>query len=270
MPNDPARPSEAPSDEFYVGYLPMPARLKGTVRTIVAALAIGVASLAVALAFAQRAPGRGVWHEDIQDFRGTLHLGPYPRLVTPDGRTHFLVAEGKFGPGEIDPLLDAERVTLRGRLLERADVRLIELASPIEPDAAADDEPGAPGRGDGPGLPVTALGEIVDAKCFAGAMKPGDGKTHKACAILCIAGGIPPVFIASDPTSPAHGAVVRMRDGTGAWTLAPEWIGQGVRIEGRVFVQDGMRWLEVRGARPSLAANWGEGCAPSARLAKGE
>ena len=25
-------------------------------------------------------------------------------------------------------------------------------------------------------------------------MKPGEGKTHRSCAIRCIAGGIPPVF----------------------------------------------------------------------------
>jgi len=41
---------------------------------------------------------------------------------------------------------------------------------------------------------VTLRGEITDPKCFAGAMKPGDGKTHKACAALCLRGGIPPAF----------------------------------------------------------------------------
>jgi hypothetical protein len=38
-------------------------------------------------------------------------------------------------------------------------------------------------------------GEIIDPKCFAGAMKPGTGKTHKACAALCLRGGIPPAFL---------------------------------------------------------------------------
>jgi hypothetical protein len=32
-------------------------------------------------------------------------------------------------------------------------------------------------------------------------MKPGDGKPHKACAVLCLRGGIPPVFLAADGTS---------------------------------------------------------------------
>jgi hypothetical protein len=27
-------------------------------------------------------------------------------------------------------------------------------------------------------------------------MKPGGGKTHKACAVLCLKGGVPPLFVA--------------------------------------------------------------------------
>jgi hypothetical protein len=48
------------------------------------------------------------------------------------------------------------------------------------------------------GSPVALSGEIIDPKCHGGAMKPGDGKAHKACATLCLRGGIPPVFLASN------------------------------------------------------------------------
>src|SRR5262249_47707822 len=41
----------------------------------------------------------------------------------------------------------------------------------------------------------TLRGEIIDPKCHSGAMKPGDGKAHKACAVLCLRGGIPPIFL---------------------------------------------------------------------------
>ena len=42
---------------------------------------------------------------------------------------------------------------------------------------------------------VTKLrGEIVDPKCFFGVMKPGDGKTHKSCAVRCLSGGIPAIL----------------------------------------------------------------------------
>ena len=40
--------------------------------------------------------------------------------------------------------------------------------------------------------PARLAGQIMDSKCFFGVMRPGRGKTHKACASLCIRGGIPP------------------------------------------------------------------------------
>lgn len=43
---------------------------------------------------------------------------------------------------------------------------------------------------------VTLTGELLDGKCYLGAMKPGDGAAHRACAMLCIRGGLPALFIA--------------------------------------------------------------------------
>ena len=40
-------------------------------------------------------------------------------------------------------------------------------------------------------------GEICDGKCYSGVMRPGQGIAHKACANLCLFGGVPPVFIAN-------------------------------------------------------------------------
>ena len=45
---------------------------------------------------------------------------------------------------------------------------------------------------------ATLAGEIIDPKCYFGAMKPGEGKIHKACATLCLRGGIPPMFMTTD------------------------------------------------------------------------
>lgn len=41
-------------------------------------------------------------------------------------------------------------------------------------------------------------GEIIDPKCYFGVMKPGKGKIHRSCAVLCIAGGMPPVLATTD------------------------------------------------------------------------
>jgi hypothetical protein len=45
---------------------------------------------------------------------------------------------------------------------------------------------------------VSLRGEIVDSKCYLGAMKPGGGTTHKGCAVLCLKGGVPPLFVTQD------------------------------------------------------------------------
>ena len=46
--------------------------------------------------------------------------------------------------------------------------------------------------------PVTVTGEIVDSKCYLGVMNPGNGKVHRDCAVRCISGGIPPIFVTLD------------------------------------------------------------------------
>ncbi len=40
----------------------------------------------------------------------------------------------------------------------------------------------------------TLIGEIIDPKCYFGAMNPGQGKAHLSCAVRCISGGIMPVL----------------------------------------------------------------------------
>jgi hypothetical protein len=53
----------------------------------------------------------------------------------------------------------------------------------------------------------------MDSKCFFGVMRPARGKTHKACASLCIRGGIPPSFWAR--TKDGREAVMLMTDADG-------------------------------------------------------
>ncbi|MEL6236793.1 MAG: hypothetical protein AAFR46_20540, partial [Pseudomonadota bacterium] len=57
------------------------------------------------------------------------------------------------------------------------------------------------------------VGEICDGKCYAGAMRPGTGLAHKACAILCLDGGVPPVFVATDEVEGAQFMMLAGPDG---------------------------------------------------------
>jgi hypothetical protein len=78
------------------------------------------------------------------------------------------------------------------------------------------------------------VGEIMDSKCFFGVMRPSRGKTHKACASLCIRGGIPPSFWAR--TKDGREAVLLMTDAAGGPLgegILP-FVADPVRAEGEI------------------------------------
>ena len=91
---------------------------------------------------------------------------------------------------------------------------------------------------------VSLSGEILDSKCWFGAMRPSDGKLHKACASLCIRGGIPPAFFARGPAG--QSALMIMTDGGRAH--GPELlalVADPVQITGRVFRRGDLLMLDT-------------------------
>jgi sulfoxide reductase heme-binding subunit YedZ len=69
---------------------------------------------------------------------------------------------------------------------------ILEIAdglSSITPASSPIPEPRPPAD---PGKTIEVRGEIIDPKCYFGAMNPGEGKTHRSCAVRCISGGIIP------------------------------------------------------------------------------
>ena len=77
-------------------------------------------------------------------------------------------------------------------------------------------------------------GEILDSKCWFGAMRPAEGKVHKSCAALCIRGGIPPAFFARGPKQ--QGALMIMT--VGGRAHGPDLlalVADPVRISGQVL-----------------------------------
>jgi len=68
----------------------------------------------------------------------------------------------------------------------------------IRPDDSAVFAPPLPFPEPEPLGTVRLAGEILDTKCWFGAMRPSRGKPHKACAALCIRHGIPPALFARD------------------------------------------------------------------------
>lgn len=194
------QPARTDSNELYVGYLPVPPTYLRFLRTAAPVLAMLFAAGAVAWAVSYRSPGNGVWDtSQMREFAGVIHARPYAmiRTTSDDGslRTMLLVQEGKHGAAEVGAAFEGKQARVRGFVLERDGHRLLELAGRPElavSDASMEMDPSLRCE---PAGRVTLRGEIIDPKCYFGAMKPGEGKVHKECATLCIAGGIPPMFL---------------------------------------------------------------------------
>ncbi|MGI9521329.1 MAG: hypothetical protein ACR2PG_06740 [Hyphomicrobiaceae bacterium] len=191
---------------FYVGYLPTPPGLKLFLASIAAGLVGCFAALALALGTAQDDTGDGAfqWGWGPQTVTGVVDLKPYPMLhVTrgsdriPNGRTLLLSGIGKNGVQRKFAKFDGQMVTVKGIALKRGSIDALQVGGGQSDVVGTDDVT--------VGVPPQSMGrwrlkgEICDGKCLAGAMRPGRGLAHRACANLCLIGGIPPVFVSAAP-----------------------------------------------------------------------
>jgi hypothetical protein len=197
-------------DEFYVGYLSLPPGYRGFLVRVLGLLAVGFVGLALLVSAQQSSPGTGTWDSEVlRELQGVVYARPYPMLRVA-GRdaaapvtSYLLVREGKFGArGQIEPL-DGKAVHLRASQLNRSGRSMLEIGSAPDDIREIDTLHDAvqerlAARWVQPLGRVRLRGEIIDPKCYLGAMKPGGGKTHKACATLCLRGGIPPMFVTRD------------------------------------------------------------------------
>jgi nitrite reductase/ring-hydroxylating ferredoxin subunit/DMSO/TMAO reductase YedYZ heme-binding membrane subunit len=76
------------------------------------------------------------------------------------------------------------------------------------------------------------LGEIIDPKCYFGAMNPGNGKVHLSCAVRCIEGGIPPMIRYIEDNKEKF-AILFNTNGKTANTEVINFIGLPIKIKGR-------------------------------------
>ncbi len=258
--------TRAPDEpEFYVNYLPVPGRLRRSLRIVVPGVVWLLAGVAGVVALAMRHPGSGQWAGDEVLLEGVVLSEPWPvlRIVEPDGRTStvLLVEYGKLGADRAVAAagVGGRLARIRGTIIQRNGRRVLELA----PRAGAIEDRGAvAGRREadlpGPyawdirtGPSVTIEGEIVDPKCYLGAMRPGQGEVHRSCARVCIAGGIPAGLIwagvpNADGTAGREGFCLLLDDqGQPLGERALEWVGRGVEVRGRVEWWDDLTVLRV-------------------------
>ncbi|MEM6358252.1 MAG: hypothetical protein AAF844_21545 [Pseudomonadota bacterium] len=194
-------------DAFFVGYLPLPAALRPFLLLVGVLFLLAAMLLGYWVAATMADPGPARFRFDLgrQTVTGVLVEGAYPVLrVTegneqiPAGHSLMLSGGGKNGVQDrAEPHL-GRLVTVSGVLLQRGPLDMLQIRGaadglqPLEADAPVLEQPEDLGR-------WRLTGELCDGKCYTGAMRPGRGISHKACANLCIIGGVPMVFVATQP-----------------------------------------------------------------------
>lgn len=232
----------ADEEVFYIGYLPRAPRASARfTRNVVAALAGLAAGGAALMALTLPYFGAGVFNfGHPEEVDGVWRCGIAPRLLADDAE-YLLVGYGKNGVApELCGATDGQAVQVRGTRITRDGTRLLEVTS--HPNVQ-DPLPSASGPATSLGF-VSLTGEIVDPKCYFGVMNPGEGRTHRACAVLCLRGGIPAVFVARDQTGARVPLLIADRDGRSLTDTLLSWVGEPVRANGELFRQG--EWLVWR------------------------
>jgi hypothetical protein len=247
------------NDEFYIGWEAKVAPGIGkAVRRVVVGLLLSALLVAVALATSQRMIGPSVFEwGNVKRFSGTLRATPYPHLLVPrpgnlDGQprfsTYYLVAPWKFGlkPEAIAPF-DGQRVTLKGTLIYRGNQTMVEVSDgSLQVDKTSFITSPLPQI-----IPLgrqTLTGEIVDSKCFLGVMNPGQLTPHRACAIRCISGGVPPVLLVRQRNGPAIYLLLVSADGKPVNQQVLDFVAEPVEITGEVERQGDLLILRANPA----------------------
>ena len=171
------------------------------------------------------------WQGD-QRFEGALTYRPYPllHLPTADGngtqRTLLLSGYGKRGP-EIEG--SPSRAMAIGGLLKRGDIDMLVMDDPPKALSGNMKVPVAEALGH-----WKAAGEICDGKCYPGGMAPGGGLSHRACAVVCLIGEVPAIFVVAEPVAGSSFLLLAGPDGGPLPAELLAYAAKPLQLEGEV------------------------------------
>lgn len=198
-------------NDFYIGYVEeVDPRTKKTLKRFVVMALVLLLGIAVVFGLTQNTDKNSVFEFDtLTKVTGVYHEMPYPMLKVKTGDNVFknilLVGFGKFSANptlkkirnEVAEL-SGSTISIEGNLIYYNGKTLLQITD--------DEKISLVEKANVPSLPkskvlvknMELLGEIIDPKCYFGVMKPGKGKIHRSCAVLCISGGTPPVLATTD------------------------------------------------------------------------
>lgn len=243
-------------NDFFIGWAETPKPDRRFFLGAGLALLGGTAGAAGLLAANQNRPGPGNWTiGEVREFRGIATATPYAMLYTEDidgtPRTALLACQGKCGVSAKIGSFSGQQVTVKGSLIQRGAHAMIAVVDGLDWIAGQEANfattamsfPDIESLGE-----VKLRGEILDTKCWFGAMRPSEGKVHKACASLCIRGGIPPAFYVQDARK--QKALMIMTDhGVGFGHDLLEFVADPVEISGTLRRQGDLVFFDTSAKR---------------------
>jgi hypothetical protein len=239
---------------FFIGYnTRVPARLVRflVLLACVFLLASGAAALLIGSTVGDT--GAGDYAGDV-DLVGWLQAEPGPILRLEADQLHgahaiMLNGDGKTGVSDRARALDGKLVRIKGTMLRRGSIdMLVTRDDDMQPEAGSRAAPAAArslGR-------YRLHGEICDGKCTLGAMRPGTGLAHKACANLCLTGGVPAVFVSTGPVAGASFMLLTGPSGKALSDKVYDLTALRVALEGAIVTIDDLVVFEVDLAKQSL------------------
>lgn len=233
-------------DDFYIGYQDKaPDSIMKFIKSRVWILAIVVLVAGLGFSLGQQKFGNGSFElGKLTEVEGVLHLNPYPVLKVEIAPNEFkellLLGFGKFGAenglmqiaGE--EAIDGLRIKLEGTLIYYDGVTLMQLEPEL--DGTYEVLGRSTMRLESSSMGTVSLqGEVIDPKCYFGVMKPGRGKIHRSCAVRCISGGIPPVFVSTNEDGSSSFLLITNEDGEAANQDVLDIIGKPCAISGELM-----------------------------------
>lgn len=242
-------------DEFYVGYQPRPpSGIARLLKRVVIGLGGTVLLAALILTLAQGRLALSVFeYGKVRDLEGVIRERPVPALVvarpyaaesTTGESRYTLVLPGKHGAASTVQGFDGRRVKLKGSLIYRDGLAMIEMVEGSIEVVPSESGPRKLPKRDWLGV-QSLVGEIVDSKCYLGVMNPGNATPHRECAIRCISGGVPALFIVRNFEGASAALWLITTEGTAVGREVLDLVAKPLEIKGEVTREGDQLYLRA-------------------------
>lgn len=246
------------NDEFFVPYIE--GSLGSKTKSIIKKFALGslIVIFAGGLIFSlsqQKFKNSTFELSDETKVIGTYYENPYPVLRVEIAENVFknILLLG-FGKSSANPYLkkireqatelNGKKLSIEGNLIYYNGKTLMQITSDEKISLLGDTDSKTPEKT--LVTKTTLSGEIVDPKCYFGVMKPGKGKIHRSCAVLCISGGIPPVLASTDADyTEAQYFLVTDEDGNPVNAEILPFVGKPSKLTGTIEKMDDWYFIKI-------------------------